>query len=84
MSPTKTKTPVGYYGGSTGKQKKAIVTIPGTTDENNYQKAIDFVTSQAAYIDYGIITLRLHVESGKLTRYTVNTERSFLAGGDHE
>ncbi|GHT83330.1 hypothetical protein FACS1894137_04160 [Spirochaetia bacterium] len=62
----------------------SIAKISQTAEKGNYQKAIDLTTSEAAGIDYGIVHLRLHIEGGKLTRYTVNTERSFLAGGSND
>jgi hypothetical protein len=51
-------------------------------EKNNYQSALQFTTCEAASVDYGIVTLRLHIEAGRLVRYTVAKEQSFLAGGN--
>jgi hypothetical protein len=37
-------------------------------------------TCEAASVYYGIVTLRLHIDAGKLVRYNVDKEQSFLAG----
>jgi hypothetical protein len=55
--------------------------IAGKSEKNNYQPALDFTAHEAALVDYGIVTLRLHIEAGRLVRYTVDREQSFLAGG---
>jgi hypothetical protein len=54
--------------------------IAGKVEKNNYQPALEFTTREAASVDYGIVTLRLHIEAGRLVRYTVDKEQSFLAG----
>ncbi|GHU62079.1 hypothetical protein FACS189445_4740 [Spirochaetia bacterium] len=87
MIPQRTNNPhpaAGRNGGMAKSSTSSIAKIPQTAEKSNCQKAIDLTTSEAAGIDYGIVHLRLHIEGGKLTRYTVNTERSFLAGGSNE
>jgi hypothetical protein len=55
--------------------------ITGELGKSNYQAALAFTAREAASVDYGIVTLKLHVEAGTLVRYTVGKEQSFLAGG---
>ncbi|GHT80058.1 hypothetical protein FACS1894130_10540 [Spirochaetia bacterium] len=68
----------------TNGNKAADSNIDQITEKSSYQKAVEFTASEAAAVDWGIVNLRLHIEGGKLTRYTVNTERSFLAGGSND
>jgi hypothetical protein len=82
MPPRETKNPGGYSGATGYEQRNAsTANISEPAEKSNYQSALQFTSQEAAAVDYGVVTLRLHVEGGRLTRYTVNTERSFLAGG---
>jgi hypothetical protein len=62
---------------STSKIKQTV------QKSNAFTAAVEFTASEAAAVDWGIVDLRLHIEGGKLTRYTVQTERSFLSGGSN-
>jgi hypothetical protein len=76
MSP-KIKNP----GGRSGEVCCEQHTIADPAKKNNCQSAMQFTVCEAASVDYGIVTLRLHIEAGRLVRYTVTKEQSFLAGG---
>ena len=82
MALQETKNP-GRQSGATGCERRNISTanIAGASKKNNYQPALEFTTREAASVDYGIVTIRLHIKAGKLVRYTVDKEQSFLAGG---
>jgi hypothetical protein len=76
------KNPGGRSGAAGYEQRNTSTEkIAGESEKNNYQTALEFTASEAASVDYGIVTLRLHLEAGNLVRYTVDKEQSFLAGG---
>jgi hypothetical protein len=72
----------GWSGASGYEQYNASTeNIAGKFGKNNYQPAFEFTSHEAASVEYGIVALRLHIEAGRLVRYTVTKEQSFLAGG---
>jgi hypothetical protein len=71
------------WSGASGYEQCNVSTenIAGKFGKNNYQPAFEFTAREAVSVEYGIVTLRLHIEAGALMRYTVTKEQSFLAGG---
>jgi hypothetical protein len=64
-----------------GRHNTSTENIAGKSEKNNYRLALEFTAREAASVNYGIVTLRLHIEAGRLVRYTVDREQSFLVGG---
>jgi hypothetical protein len=82
MLPRKTKNPGGEAGADTGKKAHNPTTANVTTFDNKskYQKAFDRTLTKAALLNFGIVTLRFHIEDGRLVRYVIAAEESFLSG----
>jgi hypothetical protein len=70
-------------GGGRGDREKEKFTIPvrslaGFPANDKYAKIFQQFLSEAGSTEFGVVSLHFHLERGKLVRYKICAEKSFL------